>query len=177
MGGMNRDNVEPLGTDGDEQAFRVTFRNSQAIVFHNAQKGVSHCTECKFDKGSCEHVQIVEMYLEINVHTFNWMNYIGYTLENWNRTAFRLLWSLLSDGLLFQRPRDWAAIYEAIQRKLEGMKEHELGYLRMMGAPAELDEDFLEPFWSKAHDWLEKSGAMALYFNEGQFLESKDIST
>jgi len=173
------DKVEPLGIDGDEQAFRVTFQTVTAIVFHNAQKQVSRCTECQFNKGSCEHVQMVEMYLEINVHAFNWMNYIGYTLDNWTRTAYRMLWALLSDNLLFERPVNYEAAYAAIQRKLSTMKEHELGYLRLMGAPDCLDEDFLEPFWSNAWDWLDESGAMAVYMNEGQFLitESKGIST
>lgn len=164
------DNVEPLGIDGDEQAFRVTQQAVTAIVFHNAKKEVSRCTECQINRGTCEHVQMVEQYLEVNVQTFDWMGHIVYTLDNWTRTAYRCLWGMLSDGLLFNEPIDYEAAYEAIQRKLESMKEHELGYLRLMGAPDCLDDDFLEPHWTNAQAWLEDSGAMAVYYDDGQYL-------
>ena len=182
---INLDNVEPLGIDGDEQAFRVTLQTVTAIVFHNAKKEVSRCTDCEINKGTCEHVQMVEQYLEVNVQTFDWMGHIVYTLDNWTRTAYRCLWAMLSDGLLFEVPEEenedgvmWPVsherhqemIYEAIQRKLSSMKKHEIGYLRLMGAPDCLDDEFLEPYWSIAQVWLEESGAMAVYYNDGQYI-------
>ena len=178
-------NVEPLGIDGDEQAFRVTLQAVTAIVFHNAKKEVSRCTECQINRGTCEHVQMVEQYIEVNVQTFDWMGHIAYALDNWTRTAYRCLWGMLSDGLLFEIPEEenddgvmWPVsperhqemIYEAIQRKLSSMKQHEVGYLRLMGAPDCLDDDFLEPYWTNAQDWLEESGAMAVYYEDGQYI-------
>lgn len=118
------DGIEPLGIDGEEQAFRVTFRGQPSIVFHNATKQLSRCTECKFNKGSCEHVQMLEMHLEIQEHDCDWMNYINVALERYNTTNVRKLWLFITDGLMAKRNNRYLDYKNACMKKNSLIMKH-----------------------------------------------------
>ena len=169
------DGIEPLGRQDDEQAFRVTFRGQPAIVFHNATKQLSRCTECKFNKGSCEHVQMLEMNLEIQEHDCDWLAYISVAIDRQNTTNIRKFWIWFTDGIALKyihNKKDYEDILiNVINRKLERMNIYECGYLTLT-VPAEIKalEEFFHPNWYNGQEWLYDSEAIYVLMQTGEYV-------
>lgn len=96
------DRVEPRGKSGDERAFVVTVHGNSSVVFRNEAKDLARCVSCTDDPGGCEHIQLLDAYLSIELYCIDWQNTIAYVLINWNRTNWRRLWGMVSNGLLFR---------------------------------------------------------------------------
>ncbi|MHA1136549.1 MAG: hypothetical protein ACTSSE_08685 [Candidatus Thorarchaeota archaeon] len=163
------ESVEPLGIKGDEQAYRVIIGDATEIMMYNSVKDLYQCITSR--RMVSEHLALFEQYLETRDSSFRWMNYIGYTLTHFYRGLYYDLWMVITIGNITKPKRyDKDRLIKIINEKLKAMTFYEIGYLSLMGLPVDLDEDYLNPDWSNARDWVLSSGALAVLYERDEFI-------
>jgi len=163
------DEVTPLGKSNGEQAYRVSIADDTAIIMHNADKDLYKCVTCH--RNHCRHSALFEQYLETSELSFDWMREIAYTLTYHSTTQYRILWMKITNNNIHKGARDdKAKLIRIINEKLKSMSFYEVGYLSLMGLPVDIDEDYLEPVWKNAKEWVLSSGALEVYNQCDEFV-------
>lgn len=165
-------NVEPLGKKGEDRAYQVTLEDDVGIILYNSNKDLFRCITCH---RKCRHTALFEQYIETSNADFKWMREIAYTLTFHSRSKYNDLWMMITNGNIVRDKRhDKDRLISIINEKLRGMSFYEVGYLTLMGLPVELDEDYLEPVWGNAKEWVMSSGALEIYLNQDEFICNDD---
>ncbi|MHA1662554.1 MAG: hypothetical protein ACTSVR_04790 [Candidatus Thorarchaeota archaeon] len=163
------DEIEPLGKYKSEYSYQCTVEGDTGNIINNPDTGYTSCITCQ--RRACKHTALFEQYLETNELSFNWMREIAYTLTYHSRTQYRILWMKITNNNIHKGARnDKKKLIRIINNKLKSMSFYEVGYLTLMGLPVELDEDFLEPVWKNAKEWVIESGALSVYIQSDEFV-------